>query len=136
MKAKSVLLEPIYSFELEIPQSSMGRALSDMTRMHGSFEDPIERDGRVVIIGKCPVSTISEYQSDVTLYTHGEGSLSLSFSGYDECHNAEKVIEDIGYDSEHDTENPSGSVFCSHGAGFFVPWQEVESYMHLGYTLK
>ena len=135
MKAKSVLLEPIYSFELEIPESSMGRALSDLVRMHGSFEEPENNDGVVVIRGKCPVSTISEYQSDVTLYTHGEGSLTLSFSGYDTCHDADEVIERIGYDAERDTENPAGSVFCSHGAGFFVPWQEVESYMHIGHTL-
>ena len=135
MKAKSVLLEPIYSFELEVPETSMGRALADLVRMHGTFEEPENNDGVVSIKGKCPVSTISEYQSDVTLYTHGEGSLSLSFFGYDECHDPEVVIERIGYDAERDTENPAGSVFCSHGAGFYVPWQEVESYMHIGKTL-
>ena len=136
MKAESVLLEPMYSFELEIPETSLGRALSDLVRMHGSFEEPEIGNGNAVIRGRCPVSTISDYQRDVTLYTHGEGNLSLSFSGYDECHNPDEVIEKIGYDAEHDTENLAGSVFCSHGAGFYVPWQEVESYMHLEGTLE
>lgn len=136
MKARSILLEPIYSFELDIPSAFVGRAMSDIGRMAGSMQ-PVEIYGqRAVIRGRCPVSTISSYQSEVVSYTKGDGSLSLFFAGYEEAHDAEKVILERGYDPDRDRENPSGSVFCSHGAGFFVPWNEVESHMHLGRTLE
>lgn len=135
MKARNILLEPVYSFELDIPVSCIGRASSDFSRMHAAM-DPAEINGeRALIRGLCPVSTIATYQKDVVSYTRGEGSLALFFNGYEKAHDAESVIKARGYDPDSDRENPSGSVFCSHGAGFFVPWNEVEEYMHISSTL-
>lgn len=136
MKARNILLEPMYSFELDIPSAFVGRAMSDIGRMAGTMQ-PVEIYGqRAAIRGRCPVSTISSYQNEVVSYTKGNGSLSLFFAGYEEAHDAEKVILERGYDPDRDRENPSGSVFCSHGAGFFVPWNDVENHMHLGRTLE
>lgn len=131
MQAENVLLEPYYAFELEIPASTTGRALNDMQRLYAEAEPPQQENDRTRIKGLAPVSTMRDYQKEVVAYTHGEGRLSLVFHGYQPCHNPEEVIEASGYDAERDTENPTGSVFCSHGAGYYVPWNEVPEHMHI-----
>ncbi len=134
--AKNILLEPYYDFTLEVPAECVGRAMTDIQRMSGSFEPPrTNADNTVVFIGKVPVSEIITYGTEVAQYTHGKGCLNYRFSGYDTCHNAEEVISSFGYDPEHDTDNPCDSVFCSHGAGYIVKWNEVPSKMHLSSTL-
>lgn len=130
-KAKSVLLEPVYEFRLEIPLDAVGRAMTDIGKMQGKFSDPVMHGGHAVLEGTAPVATMQEYPKEVAAYTKGEGRIFLSAGGYAECHNAEEVIADTGYDSEADIYNPTGSVFCAHGAGFVVPWDEVENYMHV-----
>ncbi|WP_461880434.1 NYN domain-containing protein, partial [Fusicatenibacter sp.] len=135
-KAESVLLEPVYAFRLEIPSELTGRALNDIQRMYGSFEPPEMEGEMTVITGTAPVVTMRDYQKEVTAYSRGRGRVFCTLKGYEPCHNAEEVIASIGYDSEADVENPTGSVFCAHGAGFVVPWNEVEDYMHLEYTLE
>ncbi len=130
-RAKSILLEPIYEFRLEIPQSSVGRALNDIQRMNGKSELPDMEGDMVIIKGIVPVATMGDYQKEVLGYTGGKGKLFCSLKGYEPCHNEEEIIESIGYDSEADLDNPTGSVFCSHGAGYVVEWSEVENYMHL-----
>ena len=129
--AKSVLLEPWYSFTLEIPSESVGRALSDMQRLSAEFEPPETLSETAVITGSAPVSEMQNYRSEVISYTHGKGRISLILKGYFPCHNAEKVIEEIGYDCDGDLENTADSVFCSHGAGFVVKWDEVPSHAHI-----
>lgn len=136
MRAKSVLLEPYYSFKLEVPTACVGRAMTDLEQMSGEFSAP-ESDGETSYIhGQAPVSTMRGYASDVTAYTSGKGKLFLSVMGYLPCHNTDEVVNAIGYNPDFDTDNPSSSVFCSHGAGFVVQWNEVENYMHLEYSLK
>lgn len=136
MQAESVLLEPVYEFTLEIPTENVGKAISDIQRMHGNF-NPIESDGEFsVITGIAPVATMGSYQKDVNNYTHGKGRLICSLKGYEPCHNTTEVIEKIGYNSENDIENSGDSVFCSHGAGFNVKWNEVQNYMHLPSALS
>ncbi len=136
MQAESILLEPYYEFRLEVPQEMVGRALTDIQRMNGEFQAPETEDDMAVIVGVAPVACMRAYQMEVTSYTRGSGRLSCLFKGYDVCHNAEEVIEAIGYDPERDLENPTGSVFCAHGAGFNVPWDEVPEYMHIESQLK
>ena len=130
-KAKSVLLEPVYEFRLEVPQESIGRAMTDISKMQGKFSDPEMTGKSAVLTGTAPVAAMQEYPMEVAAYTKGEGRILLSPGGYAPCHNAEEVIEAFGYDSEADLANPTGSVFCAHGAGFVVPWDEVENYMHV-----
>ena len=130
-KAKSILLEPVYEFRLEIPQECVGRAMTDIGKMQGKFSDPEITGKLAVLSGTAPVATMQEYPMEVSAYTKGEGRILLSPGGYEPCHNAEEVIETMGYDSEADLANPTGSVFCAHGAGFVVPWNEVENYMHV-----
>ena len=113
-----MLLEPYYAFELEIPASVTGRALNDMQRLAAEAEAPQQEGDRTRIKGLAPVATMRDYQREVAAYSHGEGRFACVFSGYHPCHNAEEVIEAIGYDAERDMENPTGSVFCSHGAGY------------------
>ena len=131
--AESVLLEPWYSFVLEVPSEQVGRAMSDIGQMNGSFEGPEAEDkqGMVRLTGTAPASEMRDYQREVWAYTKGRGRITLTLKGYEPCHNAEEVIEDIGYDSERDVDNPTGSVFCVHGAGFLVKWDEVPEYMHI-----
>lgn len=131
MQADSVLLEPIYDFRLEVPEKLLGRAMTDVERMHGTFEPPALEGEYAVLTGNAPVACMDGYQQEVTAYTGGRGRLSCALKGYAPCHNEEEVIEAIGYDADGDTDNPSGSVFCAHGAGFVVNWDEVEDYMHL-----
>lgn len=135
-KAESILLEPYYEFTLEIPADKVGRAMADIQRMSGTFDAPVLDGGGAVITGSAPVSQMRDYQIEVIAYTKGEGRLFCRLSGYQRCHNEEEVIARIGYDPEADIENPTGSVFCSHGAGFIVPWNQVEEYMHLESVLS
>lgn len=131
--AESVLLEPWYSFVLEVPSEQVGRAMSDIGQMNGSFEGPEAEDkqGMVRLTGTAPASEMRDYQREVWAYTKGRGRITLTLKGYEPCHNAEEVIEEIGYDSERDVDNPTGSVFCAYGAGFLVKWDEVPEYMHI-----
>ena len=130
-EAGCVLLEPYYAFRLEVPSENLGRAMADLDRMQGEFSAP-EQDGSMALLtGTAPVSTMRNYQRDVISYTKGRGRLTLSLSGYELCHNAEEVIAASGYDFDSDLQDPAGSVFCSHGAGFVVPWNEVKQYMHV-----
>ena len=131
MEASGVLLEPVYEFRLEIPEEMIGRAMTDMEKLHGSFTLKERVGGVAVLTGMAPVVTIQDYQKEVTAYTRGHGRLSLSLKGYVPCHNAEEVIAKRHYDPESDLKNPTGSVFCAHGAGFVVPWNQVKDYMHL-----
>lgn len=130
-KAKSILLEPYYEYRLEVPAEMIGRALADMQKMHGTFGSPLMEGEMSVLSGTAPVVTMRDYQTEVIAYTKGRGRLFCTFKGYAPCHNADEVIEAIGYDSEHDLDNPTGSVFCSHGAGFVVKWDQVQEYMHV-----
>lgn len=131
--AESLLLEPWYSFVLEVLSEQVGRAMSDIGQMNGSFEGPEAEDkqGMVRLTGTAPASEMRDYQREVWAYTKGRGRITLTLKGYEPCHNAEEVIEEIGYDSERDVDNPTGSVFCAHGAGFLVKWDEVPEYMHI-----
>lgn len=130
-KTKSILLEPYYSFRLEAPADSIGRAMTDIQRMSGRFDPPHVNGDIAILTGTAPVATMGGYQIEVNAYTKGRASLFCSFAGYKPCHNYEEVIEKLSYDSEQDMVNPTGSVFCSHGAGFLVDWEQVEDYMHI-----
>lgn len=130
-KAKSILLEPYYEFRLELPAEMIGRAMSDIQKMQGSFQPP-ETDGETAVLcGTASVAEMRDYQKEVTAYTRGMGRLFCSLKGYAPCRDQDRIVEEIGYDSERDLENPTGSVFCAHGAGFVVPWDQVEEYMHM-----
>ena len=130
-KAKSVLLEPVYEFRLDLPADKVGRAMADIQKMYGEFQLADSEGEYSVVTGFAPVSLMRDYQKEVMAYTSGHGRLFCTLKGYMPCHNADEVIEEMNYDSESDLENPTGSVFCAHGAGFIVPWYEVEDYMHL-----
>lgn len=129
-QAESVLLEPVYRFEIEVPSEAMGRVMSDIQKMAGRFEAPELRGDQAVIFGFCPVATMMNYSQEILSFTKGRGMLRATFSGYEPCHNAEAVTLRIDYDKKHDVENTSDSVFCSHGAGFNVPWDQVAEYIH------
>jgi len=131
MCAESVLLEPWYAFRIELPAAQIGRAISDVRAMYGSFEAPTEAGDMLVLEGSAPVSEMAGYASTLAAYTGGRGRLSFRLEGYKPCHNASEVIERIGYDPESDLENSPDSVFCAHGAGFNVKWDEVRNYMHV-----
>lgn len=131
-KAKSVLLEPWYAFRLELPQENTGRAMTDIQRMGGEFAPPeVAENGLFLLTGGAPVRRMRGYPREVTAYTRGRGRLHCTVSGYRPCTEQERIVQEIGYDSERDLENPAGSVFCSHGAGFEVKWDKVDSYAHL-----
>ncbi len=131
MQAQSVLLEPCYDFTLEIPVQMIGRAMTDLERMHGKITAPEISGETAILRGQAPAACLQDYQMEVTAYTKGQGHLYCTPGGYAPCHNAEEVIERIGYDPEADVRNPSSSVFCAHGAGFLVPWYEAPDYMHV-----
>lgn len=130
-KARSVLLEPVYEYRLEVPSDMIGRAMTDIQKMYGTFQGPEIEGEMSVLTGIAPVVTMGGYQSEVTAYTRGRGRLSCTLKGYQPCHNAEEVIEAAGYEPDADMENPTGSVFCAHGAGFVVNWDEVDTYAHI-----
>ena len=136
MTAQSILLEPVYRFTLSVPAENAGRAMSDIRRMFGSFDPPEINGEYAVIKGSAPVSAMRGYARDVIRYTRGKGHLSCTLKGYEPCHNADEVIAAIGYDPEADTENPCDSVFCSHGAGHTVKWNEVKNHMHLNSAIS
>ena len=131
MMAKSQLLEPWYAFRLEVPVESLGRAMTDIQRMEGSFDPPESGEETAVLTGFAPVAAMRSYPMEVVSYTRGRGRLTLTPDGCRPCHNAAQVIEAAGYEPEHDLENPADSVFCAHGAGFVVPWDQVRSHMHV-----
>ncbi len=131
MEASGVLLEPVYEFRLEVPQESIGRAMTDMDKMYADFSLEQKSDGSALLTGTAPVVLLQHYQKEVISYTKGNGKLSCLLKGYAPCHNAGEVIEAIGYNADEDLENPASSVFCAHGAGFLVPWEQVKDYMHL-----
>ena len=131
MQADNVLLEPVYEYRLELPRDLAGRAISDIQRMNGSYEGPDYIDDMAVLTGIAPAASMLGYQKTVQEYTHGLGRFFCNLHGYLPCHNTEEVLEKTGYDPEMDVAHPSSSVFCAHGAGYLVPWDEVENYMHL-----
>lgn len=131
MEAACVLLEPVYEFRLEVPMESIGRAMTDMEKMHADFVLNQTAAGSGVLTGTAPVVLLQHYQQEVVAYTKGFGRLFCTPCGYAPCHNPEEVIREIGYDAESDLRNPASSVFCAHGAGFVVPWYQVKEYMHL-----
>lgn len=131
MKAKSVLLEPVYDFVLELPSELLGRAINDIALMNGKLDDTRSAGENVVLYGSAPVECMQGYQITVASYSKGRGRLTCTAGGYMPCHNAEEVIDKIGYDAAGDIANPSASIFCSHGAGFYVSWEQVEDYMHI-----
>lgn len=130
-EAESVLLEPYYEIRLEVPEAVIGRAMTDLEKRAGTFEMAGNKDGIAVLTGTAPAATMQDYQTEVSAYTKGQGRLFMTLKGYFPCHNAEEVIEKTDYDSERDLENPTGSVFCAHGAGFVVEWDKVKEYMHV-----
>ena len=130
-KAKSQLLEPYYEFRLEVPSEQVGRTMTDIQKMLGEFDPPKTEGEMTVLTGSAPVVTMRDYQKEVISYTSGRGRLSCTLKGYYPCHNQEEVVEAVRYDPEADLENPTGSVFCAHGAGFVVNWDQVEEYMHV-----
>ena len=130
-QGQCLLLEPWFEFRMELPSEQIGRGMADVQRMSGRFEDPKINGDRTILTGMAPAAEMIDYQKELWSYTGGRGRLSLRLAGYEPCHNAEEVIAEYGYEPERDTENPSGSIFCAHGAGFFVPWDEVPRYMHL-----
>ncbi|MCD7709495.1 MAG: NYN domain-containing protein [Clostridiales bacterium] len=134
--AESVLLEPMYDFLLELPQEMVGRAMTDIRQRFGDCAPPEFSGDAARLSGTAPVSTMRDYAAEVNAYTGGLGRLTLTLSGYGRCHNADEVIAEIGYDSEADLDNPTGSVFCAHGAGFVVPWDEVKNYMHIQFLYE
>lgn len=130
-QAENILLEPVYEFRLELPSAVIGRAMSDIQAMYGHFNPPLAEGEISVLTGTAPVSTMRGYHTEVMAYSGGSGRLFCSLKGYEPCHNTEEVTEACGYDAERDLDNPSSSVFCTHGAGFVVEWQDVGKYMHL-----
>lgn len=135
-RAKNVLLEPVYAFRMELPAALVGRAMTDLQAMSGQFDAPETLGEYAVLRGTVPVSEFGGYQTKLLSYSGGKGRLFTELKGYEPCHNAEEVIDRIGYKAERDTENPCGSVFCAHGAGFVAEWDQVEKYMHLEAVLK
>ncbi len=135
-KADSILLEPYYEFRMELPSENVGRAMTDIQNMSGKFGTPMIEEETTVLTGSAPVSLMRGYQKEFTAYTGGRGRMAVSLKGYDICHNQEEVLVESTYDSEADLANPTGSVFCAHGAGFVVDWDEVEEYMHMEHTLE
>ena len=131
MKAQNVLLEPVYEFRLEIPLENLGRAMTDVEKMFGKCNPPELGVETAVVTGKAPVATMRDYTMEVIAYSKGRGRLNCVPGGYEPCHNAEEVIANRGYDPDSDMRNPSGSVFCAHGAGYYVPWNEVDEMAHV-----
>lgn len=130
-EAESIVLEPYYAFQLELPEKMVGRAMTDIENMHGTCAISETNGETAVLVGSAPVVTMRNYQQEVMAYTKGLGRLFCSLKGYEPCHNAEEVIETSFYDSERDLANPTGSVFCAHGTGFLVEWYAVKDYMHV-----
>ena len=131
MQADPVLLEPWYEFRIEVPEEMVGRAMTDIERMSGTFELKSGSQGMSVLTGQAPVAAMQNYPKEVAAYTRGLGRVANTVKGYFPCHNQEEVLQQLQYDPERDTDNPTGSVFCAHGSGFSVDWQHVREYMHV-----
>ena len=131
MQAESVLLEPYYAFRIEVPAEQIGRAISDVRLMSGTFSSPETHGDMAVLTGRAPVATMRDYPAEVAAYTRGRGRISCTVAGYDTCHNAQEVIAESGYDPTRDLDNTPDSVFCAHGAGTVIPWNRVRDYMHI-----
>ena len=131
MEASCILLEPWYTFRLEVPEASIGRAMTDIEKRCGTCVIEENRQGQAILTGQAPVAAMRGYQAEVMSYTRGQGRLACALKGYEPCHNSREIIGQTGYDPERDTENPTGSVFCAHGAGFVVSWDQVKEYMHV-----
>jgi Translation elongation factors (GTPases) len=129
-KVENILLEPYYKFTIEVASDHIGRVLSDIQKLHGSFEPIQTEEDKVVINGRGPVATFMDYSMEVIAFTKGKGSITLVYDGYDICHNSDEVIENKGYNKNADIEYTSTSVFCSHGQGYLVPWEEADTAMH------
>lgn len=136
MEAKSVLLEPYYEFSIRVPERNIGRVMTDVERMSGNFTPFFVENGMAVVNGNAPVLEMNGYQKEINVYTKGEGRIALRLKGYEPCHNPEEVIACANYEPERDLDNPSGSVFCTHGAGFLVSWDKVKEYRHVESSLK
>ena len=130
-KSKSILLEPFYAFQIEVPQELIGRVMSDIQQRNGKFESPYIENGVAVLQGTAPVICMRDYQLEINSFSHGKGKVFCTLNGYDLCHNAENMILESEYDSENDVENPTGSIFCSHGAGYYVDWSRVADFAHI-----
>ncbi|WP_330637241.1 hypothetical protein [Acidaminobacter sp. JC074] len=128
-QAENILLEPIYEANIRVPFTDMGKILTDITASHGTAETFQDGDD-VIIIARVPVYTFKDYNNRLLSITSGKGRMSLKVIGYEPCHNTDQVIEDISYDKVTDDEYPSGSIFCSKGKGYTVPWQEAKDHMH------
>lgn len=135
MEAKSRLLEPVYEYRLEVPENLVGKAMTDIDKMYGKFTLSQEKKGVAILIGTAPVATMRSYARNVIAYTSGQGKFTCELKGYEPCHNEDEILSERPYDPESDLDNPTGSVFCAHGAGFIVPWFQVSQYMHMDYTL-
>lgn len=131
MQATTILLEPVFDFRMELPSELVGRAMADIDKMQGSFGPPEAEGEYNILVGTVPVSTMRDYQLEFHSYTRGRGRLYCTLRGYEPCHNTEQIVAEIGYDPGQDLENPAGSVFCAHGAGFIVPWDQVAEYAHV-----
>lgn len=131
METESVLLEPYYDFQLEVPETMVGRAMTDIERMHGTFQPPQISGGMAVFTGSGPVAAMGDYQQEVVSYTKGNGRFSCTLKGYEPCHNQAEIIEQMGYEPERDVDNSPDSVFCAHGAGILVKWNQVKEHMHV-----
>ena len=136
MRAESILLEPWYDLRLELPTDCVGRAMADIQRMGGRFDPPVPENGISLLTASAPVAECASYAREVTAYTRGQGRISMTLRGYEPCRDMQRVVEEIGYDPSRDIANPPDSVFCAHGAGFTVPWNEVEQHMHLESCLR
>ena len=136
MQAESLLLEPHYNFQLELPVDCVGRAMTDIQGMGGTVEPPEQEGENVLLTGHAPVAGLRDYWREVTAYTRGRGRLSCSLRGYEPCPNQEEVVAQVGYDPERDVENTPDSVFCAHGGGFNVKWDQVRDYMHVDSGLR
>lgn len=130
-KSKSILLEPVYAFRIEVPQELLGRVMSDIQQRNGKFESPCIENGVAVLQGTAPVICMRDYQLEMNSFSHGKGKIFCTLNGYDLCHSAENMISERAYDSENDAENPTGSIFCSHGAGYYVDWNRVADFAHI-----
>lgn len=131
MKSKSILLEPIYSFEITVPDTNTGRVMSDIERMHGSCNIQSSQSGFTTLNGKCPVSTMAHYATELRSFSKGQGMISMTVCGYEKCHNQKEVMEKINYNPLADLRNPASSVFCAKGAGFVVEWDKVDFFKHI-----
>lgn len=136
MKTENVLLEPWFRFRIELPTENVGRAMTDLQKMKGTFQPPDTQEGQSILTGRGPAGELMLYQEELTRYSRGAGHIRLQLDGYDICHNTEEVMKDIGYDPLRDVENTPDSVFCMHGESSIIPWDEVDEYMHLPSILQ